>query len=792
MPSNPKGSSSIATQKNLTVDNGVKTGATREKDRNLLERMIRHRSLQLNHLPSVGVKKLALEIGLDPSSSESSTSTSDQGATVLQQKILEEVEYAFQQAADQSRPSTSRRQAWTQLRKLLSKIDDACKGIEIRTSQNQQEGSGHSVTLQELSQSALQSTNLARGSDTASVAVAPAPTRPSSSASIASKRPRSNINRSTDNNRPLNVTRTLLQGAQNTDKLLSGRTTGDSAYRDMNGQAPPNGSTTSTTQQKPTGPAPPYSRRSNLVTSGSVSNGGTQHKSSSGYVDSRPREDDDMDLSDTDDEDLVLPVNKKIRPSISSSSAAAVSSTRVVSADDIKNDIKPAALAVAVVKPSPTADILGKLMKPTTIPPPPVAADIPLAKVQNTLAANLTPMEFPDDHGRDKFTDSCAGHGRFNFQFKIPNPSFAMQESFGERLNTWEPFWKPVETIWTGMTAPVPNAPANPNVKEVFPVTAGYGRFCIDHKLAQRIPSTSWGSSNAPEDGELRIMMFMLPVNLTLKDRKKRADTHQWPRGTHLMLDRTSTHIAQRKQQSHNRAEWKYMSRPLDITGAIRTKPSRSAYHTLHMFSCDPDCYYAGVFLCKYQAPSAVYQALIGQSLSQPPFLQRLSFDGAKMKALQNISQNAIAVLDDNDDNVNAKPSEEPGQLVFSLTCPISKSIIKTPVRGRCCKHWQCFDLENFLASNVAISGSRWRCAVCEIFLSYRDLQYCALTDAAIHQYSNEASPTVRDRVEFNSFGIYKLLPAKEPRYKKKKQNGLSSASTTQNRAVQEVVIDLD
>jgi hypothetical protein len=44
----------------------------------------------------------------------------------------------------------------------------------------------------------------------------------------------------------------------------------------------------------------------------------------------------------------------------------------------------------------------------------------------------------------------------------------------------------------------------------------------------------------------------------------------------------------------------------------------------------------------------------------------------------------------------------------------------------------QCFDLDVFLQVHEGVSGQRWKCARCESFLSYKDLEFCALTDFAL------------------------------------------------------------
>jgi hypothetical protein len=77
--------------------------------------------------------------------------------------------------------------------------------------------------------------------------------------------------------------------------------------------------------------------------------------------------------------------------------------------------------------------------------------------------------------------------------------------------------------------------------------------------------------------------------------------------------------------------------------------------------------------------------------------------------------------------------------------------------------------LNNFLSYNVTVSGGRWRCASCEKFLSYQDLQLCGLTEAALQRFGKEASST-RDRVEFRGKDkTFHLLEENRRRYSKKR-----------------------
>ncbi|CAH8383995.1 unnamed protein product [Eruca vesicaria subsp. sativa] len=57
----------------------------------------------------------------------------------------------------------------------------------------------------------------------------------------------------------------------------------------------------------------------------------------------------------------------------------------------------------------------------------------------------------------------------------------------------------------------------------------------------------------------------------------------------------------------------------------------------------------------------------------------------------------------------------------ISLSCPISRTRIKLPVKGHVCKHLQCFDYWNYVEINTRIPS--WRCPHCNQPLCYTDIR---------------------------------------------------------------------
>ncbi|CAN6202415.1 unnamed protein product [Urochloa humidicola] len=55
-----------------------------------------------------------------------------------------------------------------------------------------------------------------------------------------------------------------------------------------------------------------------------------------------------------------------------------------------------------------------------------------------------------------------------------------------------------------------------------------------------------------------------------------------------------------------------------------------------------------------------------------------------------------------------------------SLNCPISLKRIKTPIKGRLCKHYQCFDYDNYMEMNSRKPS--WRCPYCNTPSNFTEL----------------------------------------------------------------------
>eukprot|EP00980_Cylindrotheca_fusiformis_P007069 scaffold1482_cov120-Cylindrotheca_fusiformis.AAC.11 len=398
---------------------------------------------------------------------------------------------------------------------------------------------------------------------------------------------------------------------------------------------------------------------------------------------------------------------------------------------------------------------------PTTRETAPVEPEPPI------IDSRTTTIHFPLDEGM-KY--SGALDQRPPCQVKFRKHKIPKKEAlhFGARLASSEPFWFTVKVVASGMTSPTESTTwatsGKMGMRETLPKTVA--TFSI-RKMAQEVIEKvkNWGTegSTQPKDGECRLLLRMLPVKKETK-LMQRADCHLWPKGTFATVNDTALCLKQRQQQSHDYKKWLGMSRHFDMATEIRF-PHQS--QTVNICCRDTDQYYISLALCEYRSPEFLVRKLQGlqpECNSRPAHhtLQFLSYRDSVQKAKESINKQMV-VLDD-DDSGDKVEGQSVGKFVFSLIDPLTKVPMTTPVRGKKCKHWQCFDLRSFLQSCLPVSGSRWRCAACELFLEYHELQHCGLTKAALEKFEGETSAN-RGRVEFRSDGGYDLLPSQRLRY---------------------------
>lgn len=52
---------------------------------------------------------------------------------------------------------------------------------------------------------------------------------------------------------------------------------------------------------------------------------------------------------------------------------------------------------------------------------------------------------------------------------------------------------------------------------------------------------------------------------------------------------------------------------------------------------------------------------------------------------------------------------------IMSIKCPLTLSLIDTPIRGKNCNHINCFDLKAYAQINKTTTVKKWMCPICGI-----------------------------------------------------------------------------
>lgn len=297
-------------------------------------------------------------------------------------------------------------------------------------------------------------------------------------------------------------------------------------------------------------------------------------------------------------------------------------------------------------------------------------------------------------------------------------------------------------------------------------------------------------TSNAYKDGDRRLLIRSLEIRRAAKYVKERADTHQWPKGTFIQVNDVPRRLLQRKQQSHDESLWKGMSHMFDITEFVSDPLPR---HQIDICTKDSSPYYFQVAICDYMSPDSVFRTLMGRGEKS---IDKLTYNQGHVHAMKYANVDTVVLDSDSDDDNGKSDMTEKITLSFSLLCPISMAVIKTPVRGKSCKHLQCFDLMNYLKYNSSVCGGRWRCGVCENFVAAEELIFDGMMAEMLNTYGHLVDGS-RDKIQFSSDGEWTLMNENRIRHRKKRSaeesvGGDGSRTRTGPTPSNTVVISLD
>lgn len=373
------------------------------------------------------------------------------------------------------------------------------------------------------------------------------------------------------------------------------------------------------------------------------------------------------------------------------------------------------------------------------------------------------------------------------------------------RMAKWDPYWDvvhefssglsnglvPTDLEWGKRTGPVSayrelgkRTGDMKNAEKYEIVTAGAVKVHVDPNdvgLRAKLNAgkggvMKWGKSASPapsrySTGDRRCILRMLPLYATdaerTKQRKKRADTHLWPIGTFVQYNNRALTIIQRKQQSHDHTEWKGMSHALDVTELVSDIYSVSLPNTIEIATRDETPYAIHLAVCDFVGPDALYDRLMARN--GPQSILKYDYDEALKVALDYVKNQMVVLDSDSEDDGDDPGGHEGSSQQYSLLCPLSMSVMQTPVRGKGCRHIACFDLRNWLHNNVTVGGTRWRCGHCENFLAPSDLLVDGMFCRFLEQTQGQIS-SARDKVQLNPDGTWELMDANKLRYQNNKR----------------------
>ncbi|CAL5046190.1 unnamed protein product [Urochloa decumbens] len=125
---------------------------------------------------------------------------------------------------------------------------------------------------------------------------------------------------------------------------------------------------------------------------------------------------------------------------------------------------------------------------------------------------------------------------------------------------------------------------------------------------------------------------------------------------------------------------------------------------------------------------------------------------------LNNLTSFSAPKLDEYAQPITVYPADSDvleGPSRVSLNCPISFKRIKTPIKGRLCKHYQCFDYDNYMEMNSR--KPNWRCPYCNTPSNFTELRI----DQKMAKILEETGNDVIDVLVFAD-GSWKAAPAND------------------------------
>jgi hypothetical protein len=236
------------------------------------------------------------------------------------------------------------------------------------------------------------------------------------------------------------------------------------------------------------------------------------------------------------------------------------------------------------------------------------------------------------------------------------------------RLARWEPYWD-IETIVSqGITSPIVST--SPNVTTIRTATElvfRLNRLLLGDTAYREITEQLGRIPGSSNNGGVDLMLWMLPV----QPDPNRADCNLWPKGTFLQLNDNPIKLQQRYNERVGN-KWIGNCAPLSLSEHIR-RPQDC--QRIQLCAVDDTPFLFVVALCRYRSKERLFRSL------QTDATTLYVHEGSE-KAKHMIAEKMAAAMDDDIVSLD-------NELSFRLTCPFTKLLLATPVRGKRCHHFQ-------------------------------------------------------------------------------------------------------
>ncbi|KAI1368510.1 hypothetical protein F5Y08DRAFT_296007 [Xylaria arbuscula] len=154
-------------------------------------------------------------------------------------------------------------------------------------------------------------------------------------------------------------------------------------------------------------------------------------------------------------------------------------------------------------------------------------------------------------------------------------------------------------------------------------------------------------------------------------------------------------------------------TRPVDITSALRLKPSTYNNSVEFTYALTNKKFYLAAYLCKMVSVTELVAKIQRRKIT-------------KATVIQEINKKA------NDPDVVTTST------VLSLKCPLSYTRLSTPCRSVLCQHIQCFDANSYL--QLQEQGPQWLCPICN--------QPAPFENLAVDEYVKDILANTADTME--------------------------------------------